>query len=164
MTDAVDPLTAKAKLALSRTELLAAMGYEVVRNAAEDGARVVPLLPREESEHASPTLGTKLGRSAVGRWWRQHPLSDVFELGRPLLQDYARTEPVKLMAYGVGTGALLWLLKPWKLLSAATVATLIVRNVDIPRMVSGLVQKSGGVSGTAVPPAALATLPERHRQ
>ncbi|MEJ8852184.1 hypothetical protein [Variovorax rhizosphaerae] len=152
MTDAVDPLTAKAKLALSRAELLAAMGYEELRNSADDRTTVVPRLHHEGRASASG-LGAKLARSAVGRWWHRHPLSGVVELGQPLLQDYARREPVKLVAYGAGAGALLWILKPWKLLSAATVATLILRNVDVAGMVSGLSRKSTDPSGAALPPA-----------
>ncbi|MEJ8859976.1 hypothetical protein WKW79_35885 [Variovorax robiniae] len=162
MTDAVSPLSAKAKLALSRAELLAAMGYEELHSAVDDGTTVVPLLHHDGRETASG-LGAKLARSAVGRWWHRHPLSGALELGQPLLQDYAHRKPVTLVVYGAGAGALLWILKPWRLLSAATVATLILRNVDVAGMVSGLVRKAGDLSGAALPPVSLPTSREPRR-
>ena len=81
-------------------------------------------------------------------------------LAQPLLQGYAQREPVKLIAYGAGTGALLWILKPWKLLSAATVVTLIFRGSDVAAMVSGLVQRANGSIGKALPGTPFPTLPE----
>jgi hypothetical protein len=138
MTDAVQPLTAKAKLALSRAELVAAMGYEALESAT-DGAPAVAPLPKPERHSAAASIAAKVSRSVVGQWWHRHPLNSVVQLGQPFLESYADKHPGKLIAYGAGTGALLWVLKPWKLLSAATVVTLVLRSSNIAGMVAGAV-------------------------
>lgn len=83
-------------------------------------------------------LSRKFGHSVVGRWWRRHPVSSVAQLAQPFLESYAHKHPSKLIAYGAGTGALLYMLKPWKLLSAATVVALILKGSDISGMISDM--------------------------
>jgi hypothetical protein len=145
MIDPIKPLTAKAKLALSRAELVAATGYEEVKSATHDAVSVLEL-PRSAGSSSASAIGAKVGRSVAGRWWHRHPLSSVFQLGQPLLERYAQRHPGKLIAYGAGTGAMLWIVKPWKLLSAATVVTLIVRTSDISGIVSDVVKKATGAA------------------
>jgi hypothetical protein len=41
------------------------------------------------------------------------------------------------MAYGAGTGALLMVVKPWKLLSLATVLSLAFRTSDLTGLIAG---------------------------
>jgi hypothetical protein len=55
-----------------------------------------------------------------------------------VLARYARRHPARLLAYGAGTGALAIVLRPWKLLSSATVVALLFRYVDVSGMVSRL--------------------------
>jgi len=145
MNDAVKPLTVKAKLALSRAELLAAMGYEEVHGAMGGTASVVEL-PRLEASSGASALAARAGRSVLGRWWHRHPLHGVVQLGQPLLERYARRHPGRLVAYGAGTGALIWVLKPWRLLSVATVVTLLFKSSDLSGMMSGVVTKMTGVA------------------
>ena len=143
--DEMTPLSAKASLAVSRAELLAAMGYEAVAqtvNSAGDAAVQVIELPHDERTSAAAALGARLSRSLVGRWWRRQPISSVVQLGQPLLETYARRHPGKLVAFGAGAGVLLYVLKPWKLLSAATVVALIVKHSDVSGMISDLLQHS----------------------
>jgi hypothetical protein len=133
MNDASTPLGAKAKLALSRAELLAAMGYHALDD--QIGLQVAPNAP---THHSQSRLGAMLDDTVVGQWWRRHPLRDVVELSRPALEGYARRHPARLVAYGAGTGALAIVLRPWKLLSSATVLALLFRYVDVSGMVSRL--------------------------
>jgi len=145
LIDAVEPIDAKAKLALSRAELIAAMGYEEIRSET-DGAMRVLELRRPAPASRTSAIGAALSRSTLGRWWHRNPLSGVVELGRPVLEHYAQRHPGKLVAYGAATGALLWVIKPWKLLSAATVVTLIFRSTDIAGMISDVVAKATGAA------------------
>jgi len=89
MNDVSTPLGAKAKLALSRAELLAAMGYHALDD--QIGLQVAPNAPA----HPQSRLGAMLDDTVVGQWWRRHPLRDVVELSRPALEGYARRHPVK---------------------------------------------------------------------
>ncbi|MDN4592257.1 hypothetical protein DBA29_27685 [Xenophilus aerolatus] len=67
-------------------------------------------------------------------------MSSVVELGEPFLQDYAARHPAKLIAYAASAGAILWLVKPWRLLSVATVATLLFKTTDITGLVMDTVK------------------------
>ena len=63
------------------------------------------------------------------------------ELARPLLEHYARTEPVKLMAAAAATGSLLVLVRPWRLLSATAVIAAVLKTSDVADLVNTLLQK-----------------------
>lgn len=152
MADSTTPLTAKARLALSRTELLAAMGFEEVESAVE-GVLPIRQVPRPEADSMAGRMAHKLSDSAVGQWWQRHPMSSVVELGNPLLRRYAQQHPAKLIVYGAGTGALLWVLKPWRLLSLATVVTLVLKSSDFTGLIARVLPTSSGAStGDRNPP------------
>lgn len=153
MSDNTSPLTAKAKLALSRAELLGAMGYEELKGEASgvsEAARVVEL-PKPASTSALSGLSDRVSDSVVGSWWRRSHFSSVVELSEPFLEDYARRHPGRLVAYGAGTGALLWILKPWRLLSVATVVGLVFKSSNVTGMLADVMSKNRR-SNDAFPP------------
>lgn len=152
MNDSVNPTTAKAKLALSRTALLGAMGYERAKEAVED-TQMSGTVRAIHTPARPSALRSRISQSVLGRWWQRHPMSSVVELGQPFLQHYAQRNPGKLIAYGAGTGALLWIIKPWKLLSLATVLTLIVKSSDVSGMFSDLMRNAGPVESGNAPAA-----------
>lgn len=153
MSDNTSPLTAKAKLALSRAELLGAMGYEELQSepsGVSEAARVVEL-PKPASTAALSGLSDRVSDSVVGSWWRRSHFSSIVELSEPFLEDYARRHPGRLIAYGAGTGALLWVLKPWRLLSVATVVGLVFKSSNVTGMLADFMSKSRR-SNDAFPP------------
>jgi hypothetical protein len=83
-----------------------------------------------------------VGRSVVERWWRRHPAHAVGQLARPLLEHYARKEPAKLMAAAAATGAVLVLVRPWRLLSATAVLAAVLKTSDVADLVNTLMQKT----------------------
>ncbi|MCU4117832.1 hypothetical protein [Variovorax sp. N23] len=133
MADTLPPLTPKQKLALSRAELLEAMGYFDI--APSDAT--APQLVSTRFPRADPVPRPTSRRGVLARWWSRHPLNSVADLGRPFLEDMARRQPAKLMACGAGTGALLMVIKPWKLLSLATVLSLAFRTSDLTGLMAG---------------------------
>ncbi|MET3498259.1 hypothetical protein [Variovorax boronicumulans] len=141
-----DILTPKQRLAASRAALLVAMGYKPVgtvprtfEQADERVEKRATVLDRAES---------RIGRSVVGRWWRRSHLSTVAEIGHPFLQNYAASHPVKLVAYAAGTGSLIVLVRPWRLLSLGMVAGLLMRSTDISGFLSDcLVPELGDTDG-----------------
>lgn len=128
------PLTPKQKLARSRAELLEAMGYHDM--APSDAA--APRLVSTRAPHGgTPAPRPTTRRGVLARWWSRHPLNSAVDLGRPFLEDMAQRQPGRLMAYGAGTGALLMVIKPWKLLSLATVLSLAFRTSDLTGLIAG---------------------------
>ncbi|RZL93769.1 MAG: hypothetical protein EOP82_06605 [Variovorax sp.] len=131
MNDVAEAATPKEKLAHSRAALLAAMGFEEVRTG--EGERIVESVPQP------PPLGplaSRLHASWLGRWWRKQPAHSAVALIEPGLQRYASRNPWRLVTYAAGAGCALLLLKPWRLLSAGAVITLLLRSSDIAGAVS----------------------------
>lgn len=130
MSKSVRSLSSQTKLAESRQRLLDAMGYEpMVSNITGE-----PVLGRKRApEPERPPLSLRalperVRESAaarwVQRWWQHHPARDVVDLGRPYLDRYAQKHPGKLVAYAAGAGAVIYLAKPWRLLSTAALLSL----------------------------------------
>ncbi|MDP9990217.1 hypothetical protein J2W28_000403 [Variovorax boronicumulans] len=96
--------------------------------------------------HASRRDGNSIwggvARSVVQRWWRRHPAHAMGQLARPLLEHYARKEPAKLIAAAAATGALLVLVKPWRLLSVTAVLAAVLKTSDVADVVNTLMQKN----------------------
>lgn len=128
MTDNEGPLTAKMKLALSRAELLAAMGYrEVLEGPVRE--RIEPLQPDPTVPQAARPGSARFALTWLSKWWERQPARDVVELSLPLVEHYGQAHPGRLVAYGAGAGALLVLLKPWRLLSAVAIAGVIFKTL-----------------------------------
>ena len=131
-----DVLTPKQKLASSRAALLAAMGYRTLDNEA--GSQTVALAEEQGRIRGAPSSGSqeRFERSVLGRWWRRSHWSTVAEVGRPFLQHYASRHPAKLIAYAAGTGALIVLVKPWRLLSLGMIVGALLRSTDVSGFLS----------------------------
>jgi hypothetical protein len=79
-----------------------------------------------------------VAQSFGARWWRRHPANAMVQLAQPLLQRYARKQPGKLIAIAAGTGAVLMLVKPWRLLSVTALAAAVLKTSDVADMVTTL--------------------------
>lgn len=133
MSDIDLNLTPQQRLAASRQKLLDAMGYIPMRSNVS-GEPMLGLA----AEHVTPRrsfslrlLPERLRESVAAqwalRWWENHPVHDVADLGRPYLQDFAQRHPGKLVAYSAGAGAVLWLAKPWRIVSTAAILSLALK-------------------------------------
>jgi hypothetical protein len=96
----------------------------------------------EPRSHGRGNVWGSVARSVAQRWWRRHPAHAVGQLARPLLEHYARKEPAKLMAAAAATGALLVLVKPWRLLSVTAVLAAVLKTSDVADVVNTLMQKT----------------------
>lgn len=129
-------LSPKERLARSRAALMLAMGYRTV--GPEESPHAVPIAAAADVRPASRSarIEAKIERSVIGRWWRRSHLSTVAEIGRPFLQDYASRHPAKLMGFAAGTGALIVLVRPWRLVSLGMAAGLLMRSTDLRGLVA----------------------------
>ncbi|CAN5905847.1 hypothetical protein BH11PSE13_BH11PSE13_23520 [soil metagenome] len=137
-------LTAQERLALSRRALVNQLrGGRPERSESEAFEN-----KDNEAYVAKPSRDSVLDRFAwtsmvkrVGqRWWRRHPANTVGQLAQPLLERYARQQPFKLVAIGTVAGAVLVLVKPWRLLSVTAVLAAIMKTSDIADVVNTLMQ------------------------
>jgi len=95
------------------------------------------------SEHSG------LGRikHAARMWWHRHPASAAVELASPLLSEYARAHPLKLLGISVAAGAALVVVRPWRMISASTLLVAAVKSSGLSNtlftMLSSFTRTSG---------------------
>lgn len=161
--DVVEPLLSpKERLARSREALLFQLqgGKSRVRpalqndpmddpridpdaRAAEAAARVHEATrPGLIDRFADRFVWASVGRNVIERWWRRHPANAATQLAKPLLERYARREPVKLMAGAAAVGAVIVLVKPWRLLSVTALMATLLKTSDVADLVTTLMYKN----------------------
>ena len=147
MTDSARVESAKARLA--RTRL--ALQQEFQRHGRgeheprdEEGRRSSPgsAIGQDDASDESDDgqesgLAGWLGmvRHGVRIWWRYHPAHAVLEMATPVLQEYARKHPVKLVGIAAGAGVVLAGLYRMKLLTVAGVALALAKSSQISGVV-----------------------------
>lgn len=67
-------------------------------------------------------------RHGVRTWWRYHPAHMVGDIATPLLRTYAQRKPKQLLGIAFGAGALLTLMRPWKLISIGTIIVALLKS------------------------------------
>ena len=70
-------------------------------------------------------------RYAAGTWWRHHPAHMALELGTPALQSYAQRHPARLLGAAAVIGAVVVLVRPWRLISLTTVLVAVVKSSQL---------------------------------
>jgi hypothetical protein len=131
-------LTPRQRLSMSRQALIEQL-YGGDRISSDDG--LDPPARRRARSH--PARWAAVARHVVRRWWRRHPVNAAGQLARPLLERYAREQPVKLIAIAAATGALVVLARPWRLLSISAVTAAALKSSDLADLVTTLMHKTG---------------------
>lgn len=116
MTDGTIRLASKAKLATSRDELLAAMGYESVSGASTKALHL-SRVSRHESI-AAPSAGAGSRRLSSNPTWRRGTLGSLLRVLRPRPERGLLWHPLRLSALAAGASAILLMLKPWEAIGA----------------------------------------------
>jgi hypothetical protein len=135
-----EALTPQERLAISRRALVDQLqGSSGARRSATD---VPPGRPAQHETAFDRIAWTRVGRQVLQRWWRRHPANAAGQLARPLLERYAREQPARLMAVAAGAGALVVLVKPWRLLSVTAVVAALLKTSDVADLVTTLMHKT----------------------
>lgn len=125
------PESPQARLAVSRNALVRQMvrGDGCVGNDTPNGP--------DSSDYAQAGGGYEgADRSSVWHvftqaamaWWQHHPAQVAIQIGRPLLNSYAREKPLQLLGIAAGVGAAAVLVKPWRLVSATGLAAALLKS------------------------------------
>ncbi|MDM0015977.1 hypothetical protein [Variovorax saccharolyticus] len=132
--------TPQQRLAQSRRALVAQLQGRR-RDPPED--ELYPVAPPPGSPGGFDQFAwSSVARGVVRRWWRRHPANAVGQVARPLLERYAREQPAKLIGAAAAAGALVVLVRPWRLLSITAVLAAVLKTSDVADMVTTLMQKS----------------------
>lgn len=129
--------SARERLALSRQAIVREMNHESAEATPADDA------DRTEIDASASTWD--LGRQVVSAWWRNHPAHLAVDLARPVLSTYAEDQPLKLLGISAGLGAVVVLLRPWRLLSLTGVLMAAVKSPHLSGVVNSLLSGVGTV-------------------
>lgn len=136
-----EELTPQQRLAQSRRALIAQLQGNR-RELQDDALYAVPPPPVQPGGAFEHFAWGSVARGVVRRWWRRHPANAVGQIARPLLERYAREEPAKLVGAAAAAGAMVVLVKPWRLLSITAVLAAVLKTSDVADLITTLMQKN----------------------
>jgi hypothetical protein len=93
--------------------------------------------PGPRARPRRPATGSWLerARDALETWWRYHPAHMAVDIARPALSSYARQKPVQYLGIAAAAGAVVFLLRPWKLISVTGVLVALVKSPQMAGLV-----------------------------
>jgi hypothetical protein len=98
--------------------------------------------PRSRRRRAGQGGWLEHARDVIERWWRYHPAHMAVDLARPALASYARRKPMQYLGIAAAAGAALFLLRPWKLISATGVLVALVKSPQVASLVMSAMASS----------------------
>lgn len=127
-------LSAQQRLAISRHALMSQL------QGGDDAAR------RHAGGRGPASLldgiaWAPMARGVARHWWQRHPLHAAGQLARPVLEKYAREEPLKLVAVAAAVGAAVVITRPWRLLSASALVASAFKTSELAGVVNALMQR-----------------------
>lgn len=141
-------LTPQERLAITRKAIVRHMNRHN-RNIDQESDSDSHL---EETQASNPSTHFRQGgigriRHAARIWWHRHPASAALELANPLLDEYAKAHPFKLVGISAAAGAAFVLVKPWRMISASALLMATVKSSGfsntLASMLSSLTHSSG---------------------
>lgn len=130
------PLTPQERLAISRKAIVRHMnrdeapGHDNASRAAGDAS---------DQQGSSPL---QLVQRALRAWWQHHPANIALDVARPVVAEYAREHPVRLLGAAAGIGAAAVLLKPWRLVSLGGILLATMKSSDLSGLVLSMLSSS----------------------
>lgn len=91
------------------------------------------------SDHGLDASGSTMWQvltQTLRSWLRHHPAQVAFDIGKPLLSNYAREKPYRLLGVSAAVGAAAVLVKPWRLVSVTGLALALFKS---PKLSNALV-------------------------
>jgi hypothetical protein len=70
-------------------------------------------------------------RHVLRTWWRHHPASMGIDLARPALSSYAARKPAQYLGIAAAAGAVLVLVRPWRLVSATGLVVALLKSSQL---------------------------------
>jgi ElaB/YqjD/DUF883 family membrane-anchored ribosome-binding protein len=81
---------------------------------------------------------TALLESGLSRWWHDHPGRATALVAKAGIEEFARRKPVQAVAAAAAVGAVLVLLRPWRLVSVAALAATVIRSSNLNGVVGSI--------------------------
>lgn len=124
---------------------LAASRQAIMRDMHRDDPEMGYLTDTKDESDISETgidasSGTWELIKQVGQsWWQSHPAHLALDVAKPMMQTYAKEQPLKLLGIAAGTGIALVVLRPWRLISLTGVAIALLKSTQLTGVVQSLI-------------------------
>ena len=147
MSEETGPVQPSARERLQATRQ--ALMHELVPSTRNETARRLDAEARQEQQAAfdagesdvppEPPSGQPgslsgwlaIARHSVRAWWEFHPVRVVGAVAEPVLAEYARNRPIKLIGIAAGLGALIVVTRPWRLVSVGGLAVAALKSSQL---------------------------------
>lgn len=133
----IHPPTPQERLASSRKALVRYMTRDDMPVAGHESQ---PYEIGDESGTSTARSGfwvSALAR-AVQTWWLKQPVSMAFGVARPVIGRYAERQPFKLLGVAAVAGAVVVLIRPWRLVSVGGLVLAAVKSAAVPGVLMSL--------------------------
>lgn len=74
-------------------------------------------------------------RYVLGTWWRHHPAHMGLELATPVLSAYASRKPAQYLGIAAAIGALVVIIRPWRLISVTGLLVAVAKSSQLSSLV-----------------------------
>ena len=145
----VTELTPQERLAISRKAIFKHMNRH--HREARDGAGEEEDPSIADEPRSSAYTALHVIKHAVKLWWHRNPASAAVELAHPLLSDYAKSHPYKLLAVSAGIGAASVVIRPWRMVSVGTLLVGAIKSSGLTSALISLLYSFSPRSGNAEP-------------
>jgi hypothetical protein len=132
MSDAAD------KLARTRLAIIDHVQRRERRQDGRDADRTGRKPGEEQDEERSGrgAAGWFSGfKRAAGSWWRHHPAHMCLELATPVLAAYASKKPAQFLGIAAAVGALVMVVRPWRLISLTGLVVALVKSSQLSSVI-----------------------------
>jgi hypothetical protein len=142
-------LTPQQRLAASRRAIVQSMHRDQRQNSHDDTVQSAPAQPteaghasaagasRSNRKHSSGFNGLwRVARRTASGWWRSHPASLAVDVVQPMVENYARANPLKLIGIAAAAGAFVVIAKPWRLISVTGVVVAALRSTQVSSLIA----------------------------
>jgi hypothetical protein len=144
-------LAPQQRLAASRQAIVQSMGQDrrehrhdetleeaLSQHTEEDDASSAGA-SRSNRTHSSGLNGLwRVVRRATSAWWRSHPACLAVDVVQPMVERYAKANPLKLIGLSAAAGAVLVIAKPWRLISVTGVLVAALRSTQMSSLIASV--------------------------
>jgi len=83
-----------------------------------------------------------VARHSVRAWWEFHPVRVVGVIAEPVLAQYARQRPLKLVGIAAGIGAAVVVVRPWRMVSLGGLAVAALKSSQVSNFALSFLSKN----------------------
>lgn len=91
-------------------------------------------------------------REAVESWWRYHPAHLAVDIARPALASFAARKPGQYVGVAAVAGAVVLLLRPWKLISVTGIVVALLKSPQMAGLIMSALSSSQNPRDDRAPP------------